>query len=146
MSSTFNLWLLIFLLQAIAILSAGYLGFFSELYLFDKTFLGFFTILVWFGLSFFLGRNAYDQKPPEDWHWFVSDLMMTLGLLGTVIGLAIVFKSFFGLNLQDISAAKSLIMTVSTGMSTALLTTIAGIVTATFAKIQLILLEKRFVA
>lgn len=70
--------------------------------------------------------------------WFAADMCLTLGMIGTVWGF---YQMFQGENLADIdvSNAKSmlaLIGQVARGMSTALSTTLVGLVANAMLKIQ----------
>jgi hypothetical protein len=62
--------------------------------------------------------------------WFFSDALMTLGMLGTVIGFIMMLNG-------DITAAKAALTSMSKGMGIALYTTAAGVTCGLLLKIQL---------
>lgn len=62
--------------------------------------------------------------------WFFSDAMMTLGMLGTVVGFIMMLEG-------DISAAAAAMKSMSKGMGVALYTTAAGVACGLLLKIQL---------
>ena len=62
--------------------------------------------------------------------WFFADAMMTLGMLGTVLGFIIMLEG-------DITVAKVALVSMSRGMGVALYTTAAGVVCGLLLKIQL---------
>lgn len=62
--------------------------------------------------------------------WFFSDAMMTLGMLGTVLGFIMMLEG-------DITVAKTALASMSRGMGVALYTTAAGVVCGLLLKIQL---------
>ena len=71
------------------------------------------------------------------WHEFVTDLMPRVGLIGTVIGFMISLDSTaIADNLETISDVKSMLLVVLTGMSTALTTTLAGLVLQVWLDLQ----------
>ena len=74
--------------------------------------------------------------------WFLSETMMTLGLIGTVAGMIYLFGQIFieidPTNPEDLKAALS---HMATGLSTAMYTTICGMVGALISKVQLMNIE-----
>ena len=59
--------------------------------------------------------------------WFCSDLMIKLGLLGTVIGFILMLRSITDIEDIDINAMQTVLHDMGTGMATALYTTLAGL-------------------
>lgn len=143
MSKSFNLWLLTFLIQAIIILTAGYLGFFKMLWLHDITFLGFGAIFLWLAASISVGFRSYNERNSEDWQWFTSEQFMYIGLLGTAIGLVHGLSALYGLNPSDTTSTMSKMLVFVTGIASALLVTITSIITSSFLKIQLVIIDHR---
>ena len=71
--------------------------------------------------------------------WFISESLMALGMIGTVVGFLLMLGSAFG-NI-DVNNTESLQMALSqmaTGMSTALYTTLTGLVCSLLIKVQLV--------
>jgi len=64
--------------------------------------------------------------------FIVADLMMKLGLLGTVIGFIIMLGSLQDLNSVDISVMQKLLADMSNGMKIALYTTLTGMLAGIF--------------
>jgi hypothetical protein len=62
--------------------------------------------------------------------WFFSDALMTLGMLGTVLGFIMMLEG-------DITAAKAALASMSKGMGVALYTTAAGVICGLLLKVQL---------
>jgi hypothetical protein len=73
--------------------------------------------------------------------WFVSDLLLSLGLLGTVIGFVVMLGPISGLDAGDQSAIKGAVAAMSGGMAVALYTTLAGLVGGMLLKVQGFLLD-----
>jgi hypothetical protein len=72
---------------------------------------------------------------------FVSDTMMKLGLVGTIIGFIVMLAPIAGLDPADRGAIKSSMSLMSDGMAIAMYTTLAGLVGSILVKIQYYMLE-----
>jgi hypothetical protein len=73
--------------------------------------------------------------------WFIADLLLSLGLLGTVIGFILMLGPISGLDAGDHSAIKSALAAMSGGMAVALYTTLTGLIGGMLLKIQGFLLD-----
>jgi flagellar motor component MotA len=74
--------------------------------------------------------------------WFASEVMITLGMIGTVAGFLIMLNTAFtGLDVNDIQNIQEAISDMAIGMSTALVTTLVGLVCSTIIKVQMIIYE-----
>jgi len=73
--------------------------------------------------------------------WFVSDVLLSLGLLGTVIGFIAMLAPIGQLDGGDEVALKSALTTMSGGMAIALYTTLVGLIGALWLKLQGYLLD-----
>ena len=73
--------------------------------------------------------------------WFVSDVVLSLGLLGTVIGFIAMLAPIGALNGADELALKSALTEMSGGMAIALYTTLVGLIGALWLKLQGYLLD-----
>jgi MotA/TolQ/ExbB proton channel family len=79
------------------------------------------------------GSNAFGS--------FVSDTLMKLGLLGTIIGFIIMLAPIAGLDAADKVAMKSSMGLMSDGMAVAMYTTLAGLVGSILVRIQYYMLD-----
>ena len=68
--------------------------------------------------------------------WFTSDLCLSIGMIGTVIGFIMMLSGFANLDISEIDTVQTLIKELGTGMSTALYTTLAGLICSLLLKIQ----------
>ena len=68
--------------------------------------------------------------------WFLSDILIRLGLIGTVIGFVLMLSTVYQLKDNDVQALKQLLSTMGSGMQVALYTTLSGIGTALLVSIQ----------
>jgi hypothetical protein len=73
--------------------------------------------------------------------WFISDLLLSLGLLGTVIALIVMLGPVSGLDAGDQSATNGALAAMSGGMAVALYATLAGLIGGMLLKIQGFLLD-----
>ncbi len=72
---------------------------------------------------------------------FVADLLLKLGLTGTVIGFILMLLPIGEIEQFDPSLMQQLLSAMSGGMAVALYTTLAGLVTSTLLKMQYYLLD-----
>ena len=69
--------------------------------------------------------------------WFVSDMLLTLGMIGTVAGFIYMLSiSFSEMDPQNVISMQGVLAKLSVGMSTALYTTAAGLVCSLLLKLQ----------
>ena len=74
--------------------------------------------------------------------WFMSDAMMTLGLIGTVAGMIFLFGMIFGnIDPSVPEDLKNALGHMATGLSTAMYTTIVGLVCSLLTRVQLMNIE-----
>jgi MotA/TolQ/ExbB proton channel family protein len=67
---------------------------------------------------------------------FASDLVMKLGLFGTIVGFIMMLAPIAGLNGEDQTAIKSSMALMSAGMAVAMYTTLAGLVGSILIRIE----------
>ena len=80
-------------------------------------------------------------KGPHDKGWFVSDAMIKMGLLGTIIGFIYMLGSVAHITDFDVTTMQKILRHMSTGMGTALYTTLAGLVCSMLATVQYHMLD-----
>jgi len=68
--------------------------------------------------------------------WFASDLCLTIGMIGTVIGFIMMLANFSTIDVTNIKTIEDMIKGLGSGMSTALYTTLVGLVCSALLKIQ----------
>ncbi len=81
-------------------------------------------------------------KNPHNIGWFFTDMMIKLGLLGTIIGFVLMLGSVVNVNDFDVSTMQSILQQMSAGMGTALYTTFAGLVCSILTASQCYLLDQ----
>ena len=68
--------------------------------------------------------------------WFLSDLLLRLGLIGTVIGFVLMLGAVYELGPGDVSELKDLMATLGSGMQVALYTTLCGLGSSILVSLQ----------
>ena len=148
-------WWLFISLTIILTFAFYYFGLFAEVWDKDRTKLSFLILFLFFFTSIHCGKetikvsNALEGNVSEneieniDWQgnqeigWFVSDFVLTIGMIGTVSGFLLMLTgAFAGVDLNDEVAMKNVLEKMSKGMSTALYTTLFGLICGGLLKIQ----------
>ena len=141
-------WWLFLCISLAAMGVAFYFNFFHELYEKDITKISFVIISIYLVTSLFIGRLAFKLKNGESIEsglgvgWFISESMLALGMIGTVACFILMLgSSFEGLDVENIESLKQTLTDMAIGMSTALYTTLTGLIFSQFTKVQLVNLE-----
>lgn len=82
-----------------------------------------------------------DLRRGHELGWFVADLLLSLGLLGTVIGFILMLGPISQLDTSDQSAIRAALAAMSGGMAVALYTTLTGLIGGMLLKLQGFLLD-----
>lgn len=135
----FLVWWLIVSVQILILGIAVYFDMHLFFWYKDTTYISSLIAVLYYITSAFIGIETALQNKSKEVYWFISDNMMTLGLIGTVIGFMImVGPAFVNIDPAQIDTVKTAITLMASGMSTALLTTLAGLIAGLFLKIQLL--------
>jgi hypothetical protein len=109
----------------------------------DKTKISFLILAIWLVSS--ISVLGYILKPTMftlDVLWFSSESLVTLGLIGTVCGfLMMLFSAFTDIDVKSTESLTEALTYMAVGMSTALSTTLVGLITSLHLKTQLVLIE-----
>ena len=145
-SKSFLLWWV----QVVSICFASFFiytfNWFEALYNSDQTKISFLIIIVFIIASITTGYLSYKKtinfEKLSNYVWFSSETMVTLGLIGTVAGFLLMLSSAFdNLDVKNVENVQEVITDMSLGMSTALCTTLVGLVCSVLTKIQMVILE-----
>ena len=68
--------------------------------------------------------------------FFISDLLLKLGIIGTVIGFIIMLSSLSAIDEMNLSKMNNLLLSMSAGMKVALYTTLSGLIGSILLSIQ----------
>jgi len=113
------------------------------LYEADSTLLTFVILGVTLVTSAIMGlRSKKMVGQDNNMSWFLSDAVLSLGMVGTLFGFLLVLDSAF--TEIDTSSTESMteaIGVLASGMSTALVTSLVGLLSSLWLKLQLVILE-----
>lgn len=85
---------------------------------------------------------AAKLKGPQEIGWFTTDIMLKLGLLGTIIGFIMMLGSVVSATDFDVASMQKILKLMSYGMGTALYTTLAGLIGSMLAATQYYMLDR----
>lgn len=136
------MWLLFTSVTAFVYMVGTYLGLGQLLMKNDHFYTTILTIVIYFSAT---GYILYSQLKEKAINMgavdFVSDLLQMVGLIGTIMGMILLFSVFTSdVTATDVNGVKALISKMSSATSIALYTTLGGILNSVFLKIQLALL------
>ncbi|NMJ87554.1 MAG: hypothetical protein EX285_06925 [Thaumarchaeota archaeon] len=119
------------------------MGWLVPLYTNDITYITFLITVVTILTTASLGyKFKMSDANSVDVEWFVSDVVLTLGMLGTIIGFMIMLQgTFSSIEFNDVHSIRLALSSMSQGLFTALNTTLLGLVSSIILKVQLILYE-----
>ena len=78
----------------------------------------------------------------HDFGWLVADMMIKLGLLGTVIGFIVMLGSVAVIENADITTIQNMLTDMSSGMRIALFTTLTGLLAGLLLGLQYHFLDR----
>ncbi len=135
-------WWLIFCIILLGVGVAIYFDIHSILYISDITKLSFLILFVFLVTSLWIGKKTYEiQKviPDIKLGWFISESCLALGMIGTVTGfLFMLGTAFENIDVTNSKTLQDALSTMAVGMSTALYTTLMGLISSLLIKIQLV--------
>lgn len=90
-------------------------------------------------LTYYKSKELDVSTPQVHTCWFMADSMTTIGMMGTIIGFLIMLgTAFSNLNVTEVASIQQAIKFMSLGMSTALVTTLVGMVCGWLLRLQLV--------
>ncbi|MFT4563103.1 MAG: hypothetical protein ACI9BW_002857 [Gammaproteobacteria bacterium] len=81
-------------------------------------------------------------KGAHELGWFGVDMLLKLGLVGTIIGFVMMLASVTDTDTFDVTTMQKILRNMSSGMGTALYTTLAGLVGSILLGLQYLVLDK----
>ena len=141
-------WWLIFCLTLLGLCACVYFNIHKDLYAADVTRLSFLIISIFICTSVWIGTKTYkvgvqqDYDQKSDVGWFISESCLALGMVGTVTGFLIMLGTAFeNVDVTNSVTLQQALSDMATGMSTALWTTLVGLVSSLIIKVQLVNFE-----
>ena len=147
-------WWFLFCTQLALSTVAYHFGFFNHLYREDPTRIGFLILGILILTTLWIGKKVYSLM--KHWQgaedaikclspgWFVAESCLVLGLIGTVTGFILMLGvAFINLDVTIVASVQEALKNMSIGMSTALYTTLVGLVSSLAIKVQLVTIERQ---
>ena len=138
-------WWLIFCLILIGFGTSFHFNLHSQLYSADVTKLSFLIIIIFVFTSVWIGRKTYNLETNSviddkiDVGWFIAETCLALGMVGTVTGFLYMLGSAFeNIDISNTQTLQDALASMAKGMSTALYTTLIGLISSIIIKIQLV--------
>ena len=141
-------WWLIFCITILGLGTCVYFDIHQNLYEADITRLGFLILIIFGCTSVWIGSLTYrvgilqDYDQRSEVGWFISESCLALGMVGTVTGFLIMLgTAFANVDVSNAVTLQQALSDMAVGMSTALWTTLIGLVCSLIIKVQLVNLE-----
>ena len=141
-------WWLIFCLIVLGIGTCFYFDVHKSLYESDITRLSYLILIIFGCTSVWICTKTYkvgilqDYNQKSDVGWFISESCLALGMVGTVTGFLIMLgTAFANVDVTNAATLQQALSDMAIGMSTALWTTLVGLVSSLIIKVQLVNLE-----
>ena len=141
-------WWLIFCITILGLGTCLYFDMHKNLYEADVTRLSFLILIIFGCTSIWIGSLTYKVGVLEDYNqrsevgWFISESCLALGMVGTVTGFLIMLgTAFANVDVTNAVTLQQALSDMAVGMSTALWTTLVGLVCSLIIKVQLVNLE-----
>lgn len=144
-------WHLIFTLICVFSIMLHYCGIAGDIWHKDASMISYAIYAIFIGCSIFCGKlsfnickgsvNVPSYTNKAEIGWFFSELCLTLGMIGTIVGFIMMLSGFNTLDIQNISTVQGLLSQLGLSMATALYTTIVGLVCGSVLKLQFFLVS-----
>ena len=138
-------WWLIFCLTLIGIGTSYHLNLHLLLYDADVTKLSFLIIIIFIFTSIWIGKKTFNLEKTSvmsdniNVGWFVAETCLALGMVGTVTGfLYMLGTAFENIDISNVITLQDALASMARGMSTALYTTLTGLIASLIIKVQLV--------
>lgn len=146
-------WWVLFVASIVALMFCWKSGLVWQIYQKDDTFVTFVIAAIYLALAPVCGMRTWAVCKAQDagiWDkdtkkfaerqaeigWFFSEVELTLGMLGTVIGFVLMLSGFEKLDMNNTASMNAFITSFGHGMSKALYATLVGIVCSILLKLQ----------
>jgi len=143
-------WYTVFCVSVLVMYLSWTFGFLDSLYTSDITKISWVIIGLYFLFSLRLGYRLHRFDRDKDRYsfstnpeWFAGETMLSLGMIGTVVGFIYMLTTvFIDLNVEDTASVQEALGMMATGMGTALWTTLVGLIASVLLKLQLVLVDE----
>ena len=136
---------LIFCLTLIGVGTSYHFNLHSLLYDADVTKLSFLIIIIFIFTSIWIGKKTFTLEKTSvtddniNVGWFIAESCLALGMVGTVTGfLYMLGTAFENIDISNTVTLQDALASMARGMSTALYTTLTGLIASLIIKVQLV--------
>jgi len=141
-------WWLIFCLTLLGVGTLVYFDIHEQIYDADITKLSFLIMSIFFITSIWIGNKTYKLEKFDEYDqdtsvgWFIAESCLALGMVGTVTGFLLMLgTAFSNIDVSNSASLQKALEFMAVGMSTALYTTLVGLICSLIIKVQLVNLE-----
>jgi|TARA_R100000081_G_C4786215_1_gene154722 hypothetical protein len=135
-------WWFVFVVQTIGLIVFAYMDGIQYMLDNDKTYLSIVIAFIWLIVSTSVGYYTWKKIEKPEFLWFAGESCMTVGMIGTIIGFILMLgSSLNNLDPGDVESMRIAISSMAVGMSTALLTTLAGLTATLMLRVQLVMTD-----
>ena len=134
-------WITFVSLAVLGVVYAETFGFLSMIIEGDSTGLVYCILAITVAATIQIGIYNIGNSPVRGWVGYTTDLTVALGLLGTFIGFGIILNTNLSVSLDNVGEINKILSNMSSGMGTALYTSIVGLICSLFIRLQLELRE-----
>ena len=141
-------WGLIFCLTLLGVGTLIYFDIHKQIYDADITKLSFLIMSIFFITSIWIGNKTYKLEKFDEYDqdtsvgWFIAESCLALGMVGTVTGFLLMLgTAFSNIDVSNSASLQKALEFMAVGMSTALYTTLVGLICSLIIKVQLVNLE-----
>ncbi len=141
-------WWLISCLTMLGIGVSVYFDIHTHLYNSDITRLSYLILFIFVCTTIWIGNKTYRVYALEDYEqradvgWFISEACLAIGMVGTVTGFLLMLGTAFkDLDVTNVVSLQDALANMALGMSTALYTTLIGLICSLLIKVQLVNFE-----
>jgi len=142
-------WWAMFCSSIVMLFLCWQFGFLTTLYNTDVTYISWLITGLYIVLSLRAGWKIHmfditnDKQSSSRPEWYMSEMLLSLGMVGTVIGFIYMLSTMFtDINVQDINSVQYALGQMATGMGTALWTTLTGLICSILLKLQLVYMDE----
>lgn len=104
------------------------------------------AILVIFAIAHFVVLKLV-TSPSETLElrlWFAAEMLIAIGMIGTVVGFTMLFgEAFSNIDVEDTASIAAVLVDIAQGMGTALITTLTGLICSLILKGELVFVVGR---
>lgn len=140
-------WYFLVVLQIFAFATAGYFDLHVSLWNEDQTKISFLILMLWAAATVYIGlwhikKSFVEVMNLSKIGWYLAETALALGMLGTLAGFLLMLgTAFVNIDVSNTATLQTALTNMALGMSTALYTTLVGLVVSIFLKSQLVNLE-----